>query len=129
MILQTIPYTKGKVVTDLSQTDPLQDNHRSVFDTIACMLHNYALYASYRTTTCISHASHLLVLTAAIHSMDSLNLYMVMTDLSMTAIIFIYHECHLQQVDMLISKKPGSANIIYTLNIVYIKQHNLNYHR
>ena len=95
LILQTIPYTKGKVVTDLSQTDPLQDNHRSVFDTIACMLHNYALYASYRTTTCISHASHLLVLTAAIHSKDSLNLYMVMTDLLMTAIIFIYHECHL----------------------------------
>ena len=37
MIINATPYTKSKAV-GLSQTDLLQDNHRSVFETVTCML-------------------------------------------------------------------------------------------
>ena len=85
------PYTKNKADTDLSRTDLLQDNHRSVFETITCMLLVFCMPVigchKYDTYTC-----HQLVLTAAKHSMGSL--FLVIIDLIIIAIIFIFYKYH-----------------------------------
>ena len=64
--------TLSAKTSPLAQTDLLQDNHRSAFETVTCMLCIYLLHASYRVATSVLHACHLLILTAAIDSMDSL---------------------------------------------------------
>ena len=111
---KSVPIHKNKAVTDCQKIY----NHRSVFETVACMLlmccrsvgkhsslgghrsltgliclakinsygegiksggghgppgsYAYVLYASYKAATILLHACHLLVLIAAMHSMDSL---------------------------------------------------------
>ena len=54
-----LPIHKNKAVTDLSQTDLLQDNHRSVFETVKAFSHSMRIESGLKSKLNKSNYIHI----------------------------------------------------------------------